>query len=532
MDGQSLALDRPAETEIPVEKPFVRVRTRELIAVLGLIVLADATIYRGEGFAGMAALFGVAPSLLMCGAVQRRGGAALWIVGTLLIGLASALLWCGTGWQIAIGAALLIGFATILAGMRPYVVDVFLFACVNLVTGVAGLTQYLQSLNQDTARVPRSTWLKVVLPLAAVVGFGTIFVCANPDEAKAVGRWLSSAWNTLWAFIPTAPEYLLWIATAWIAGGLLRPLVKLSVFPTRPVTAADDEAGAAPLFETPLFAAFRNTLVAVIVLFAVYLVFEFQSLWFREFPKGFYYAGYAHEGAAWLTAALALATIILSAIFRGAVMGDPRMPRLRKLAWIWSAENLLLAVAVYHRLYIYIGFNGMTRMRTVGVLGMTAVVVGFVLVVIKIAKGHDFIWLVNRQLWTLAAAIYLFAVLPVDMLVHSYNVRRVLTGDLAPAVQISVHPINSAGILVLHPLLHCDDQNIRDGIRAMLAERAIRAEATELKRASENWTAFQLSDRLLLNQLRGRESDWSEYTDPTKREAALQRFHDYVYQWY
>ena len=143
---------------------------------------------------------------------------------------------------------------------------------------------------------------------------------------------------------------------------------------------------------------------------------------------------------------------------------------LRRLAWIWSIENLLLALAVYHRLSIYIGFNGMTRMRTVGLLGITAVVVGFVLVVHKITRGHDFRWLIRRQLWTVAIAIYLYAVIPVDPLVHTYNVRRILSGDPAPSVQISVHPIDSAGVLVLFPLLESDDALLREGVRALLAE--------------------------------------------------------------
>jgi len=59
---------------------------------------------------------------------------------------------------------------------------------------------------------------------------------------------------------------------------------------------------------SPLYSAYRNTLMTLIVLFTIYLVFEFITLWRREFPPGFYYAGYAHQGAAWLTFALALAT--------------------------------------------------------------------------------------------------------------------------------------------------------------------------------------------------------------------------------
>lgn len=110
----------------------------------------------------------------------------------------------------------------------------------------------------------------------------------------------------------------------------------------------------------------------------------------------FVYSGDAHEGAAWLTVALALATFILSLVFRGSVRCDARLPKLRMLAWAWSLENVLLAFAVYNRLFIYVGFNGMTRMRIVGLFGITAVLVGFVVVLVKIAKNHSFVWLIRR----------------------------------------------------------------------------------------------------------------------------------------
>ena len=70
-----------------------------------------------------------------------------------------------------------------------------------------------------------------------------------------------------------------------------------------------------------------------------------------------------------MTIALALATLLLSVMFRADVMQDERLPKLKRLAWIWSALNLCLAVAVYHRLMIYVDFNGMTRMRGGGVSG-------------------------------------------------------------------------------------------------------------------------------------------------------------------
>ena len=270
----------------------------------------------------------------------------------------------------------------------------------------------------------------------------------------------------------------------------------------------------------------------MILLFAVYLAFEFATLWFREFEEGFYYSGYAHEGAAWLTVALALSTGILSVVFGGRILQDSRLPRLRRLAWIWSLENMLLAVAVYHRLYIYIGFNGMTRMRTVGIFGMSAVVVGFILVLWKIACNRDFIWLMRRHLWTLAVTIYLFALTPVDTLVVSYNVRRILSGDPAPSVQISVHPISSEGVLLLQPLVHCRDQTIAEGVCAMLAQRHEEAETLARRRREQGWTTFQIADHVVLTGLRAASSSWDKYADKGKRDTALESFHEYAYKWY
>ena len=295
----------------------------------------------------------------------------------------------------------------------------------------------------------------------------------------------------------------------------------------------DEKTSKATTEPARLYPAYRNTLVAVVTLFTVYLVFEFNTLWFREFPDGFYYSGYAHEGAAWLTVALALATATLSIIFRGAILQDPRSSGLRWVAWFWSIQNLILAAAVYNRLFIYMNFNGMTRMRTVALFGISTVVIGFVLVLWKIHFNRSFVWLIRRHLWTLALATYLYALTPVDTIVVKYNVQRILDGDPAPSVEISVHPIDSEGFLSLQPLLACDNVIIREGVRAMFAERQLEMHNVARERAQKGWTTFQLADRLVLKKLRALDNKWSDLSaDSAKRNAARQRFHEYAYQWY
>jgi hypothetical protein len=172
---------------------------------------------------------------------------------------------------------------------------------------------------------------------------------------KSFSETLSRALEQLrsWLVELSLGEIAFLACVGWISIALLRARVMAAngrkSVQTVVAPAPVQQAEAAP---RPLYLAWRNSLALVVLIYAAYLVFEFRTLWFRQFPRGFYYSGYAHEGAAWLTIALALATSILSLIFRGRILADGRVNRLQRLAWVWSAENLLLAAAVYNRLFI------------------------------------------------------------------------------------------------------------------------------------------------------------------------------------
>jgi hypothetical protein len=365
-----------------------------------------------------------------------------------------------------------------------------------------------------------SRFLNVALPAVMATLFGSIFVMANPElvasVSAALGDFVTSIRRFLFQF--SVVEVIFWAATVWWTGGLLRPVVGA------PAKDTDHDRNAPGDVPTPLFTAFRNTLVTVIGLFAVYLVFEFGTLWFRTFPQGFHYSGYAHEGAAWLTVALGLATVTLSLFFRGNMLQDPRLPRLRRLAWIRSALNL--ALAVYNRLFIYIEYNGMTRMRTVGLLGITSVVLGFVLVLFKINRQYPFLWLIRRQLWVLAVFVYLLLVLPVDVLIHRYNVRQILSGNPAPVVQITGHPVDVEALSTLLPLCEAQDDGIRTGIQSMLSQRYDQLRQELVENQKLGWTAWQKSLHDCHEHLLTERPKWDTFSNSDERDAAFQRLRD------
>ncbi|MFT4556142.1 MAG: hypothetical protein ACI92S_001482 [Planctomycetaceae bacterium] len=512
------------------------VRWREIVSLVLIVVLCDVTIYRGSGFAGYAALVAGVSLLLAVGVPTKRPQLATWVFAVLVAGASARLVWCGSGLSITAGLFVMFGFAMSLVGRIPYVIHIAVFATQTFAAGHRGLNHYWSSMARIKPPRRVQNLFALFLPVVALLVFGTLFIFANPDLASVIGARFFELFDLLGQWLreltPAPFEVLFCIGAGWIAIGLLRPILPKLQSEEDPERAAESPEVSVESEPAPLFEAFRNTLFMVVGLFAVYLVFEFQTLWFREFPEGFHYSGYAHEGAAWLTVALALATVMLSLMFRGSVLNDPRLSKLRKLSWLWSIENVVLALAVYNRLSIYVNFNGMTRMRTVAVLGMTAVLVGFLLVVRKITKGHDFRWLIRRQLWTVAFAVYLHAVLPVDAWVMRHNVNRILADDLAPSIQFSVHQTSAEGVIQLLPLTQCKNEIIREGVKAILAQYQDYSETLATQRKELGWTSRQIADEELLRALQESQADWAEYKDKSRRSAAMTAFHDYAYQWY
>lgn len=531
MSGSLLKDEAAGRSASTAPQPRADAGFAEPVAILLTVVLADVTVFRGHGYTGLAVFLLGVPWLLYLGKKRPSIRLPLWIVGAMLLVLAARLVWYGSPLQVAVGLVVVLAFATTLDGQSPLLLNVLTMGSQVIVAGFVAFAEYANRLQRVGSRLHRAGMLNVVLPAVAFLVFGLLFVLANPDAVSFVGRHLEalvnrlSEWAVRMALRPTEP--LFWIGVALVMAGLLRPVWRLSALPLFATSVAADRPA-----EAPLYAAFRNTLATAIGLFAVYLAYEFFALWTREFPEGFYYSGYAHEGAAWLTVALALATLILSVVFSGPILNDPRLPRLRLLAWIWSLQNLLLSLSVYNRLFIYIDFNGMTRMRIVGLFGISVVVVGFLLVVWKIARGNDFPWLVHRQMWALGVAVFFFAIIPVDGLAAGYNVRRILEGDLSASMQIGVHKLDLEGTLALRPLLDAPTEEIREGVAALIAKRYLELRGDHQRRQRAGWTAQQLSDEFALARFEAVRDRWEPYEDVAKRKVAIQRLYDFAYQWY
>ncbi len=388
----------------------------------------------------------------------------------------------------------------------------------------------------------RLAWLSWGVPLVVGLVFVIPLLLSHPDIASSVFRKMTALMDNIlnWATqINVVATLLVSVVGIWSLGLLLPSFSSGSSKPAvgPPIASKNTCSQIA-------YVASRNTLIVVSCIFVWFLAVEIQATWFRKFPDGFIYSTYAHQGAAWLTVALGMSTIAIAVLFPSEIHQHPRVATLRRLAWFWSFCNALLVIAVFYRLIIYVNFNGMTRMRIIGFVGVACVVAGFVIMNFRIRHQKPIVWIVHKQSWAFLWSVYLLALLPMDSISHGWNLSRIRDGHLAPAVQIAVHTISDEGLVCLIPLVHSEHPEIREGVVALLAERYLQKTDVAMEfnpsesnasgtRTARAWTQFQGSRSLLENRLQGIEEQLRPFLLSTsKRQQASERFRVWTNRWY
>jgi hypothetical protein len=465
---------------------------------------------------------------------QTRPLTILLVVASLLLGCARVV-WqpnyfvCIACWVHVLAVALL---------MHGVVVRPILLFGMSILSLVDGLKRWVElPWCGVSTRVTGTKWpvLSLGVPLVVGILFLVPLIQSNPGLASHIFREIQSfanafaEWLTHWNIWATAVVSLIvvlglgmqlpgrWIwKPSWYADALNIQTVGLS---------------------SGYYTAARNTMLTVAIIFVWFLVQEVRSMFFRTFGEGFAFSAYAHQGAAWLTLVLAMSTATLSIIFQPATHQHSKLKTLQLLAGVWSICNLLLVLAAYHRLAIYIEYNGLTRLRIVGLVGVTCVFAGFVIVILKIARQRSFAWVCRQQAWAVLVSVYLLSLLPMDVMAHRWNVEQANRGHLAPLVQLGVQEMSDEGWMCLLPLIDHEEPIVQEGVRALLARRWVAMQSAskyaQPPLPQKKWTQYCGSSQMLAAQLEQHREPLERWMESEQiRRAAIQRFLSWSRRWY
>src|SRR5690606_37438910 len=195
---------------------------------------------------------------------------------------------------------------------------------------------------------------------------------------------------------------VLGIVIAVMTWPLLRP--KLLPWPR----AREMQGPYRPRAEGLLFgrAAILRSLLVFNALFAVQTVLDGVYLWGGiRLPDGLSYADYAHRGAYPLVAtALLAAAFVLAAMRRGGPA--EASPLIRRLVYLWIAQNVLLVISSILRLELYVQVYSLTELRIAAGIWMGLVAVGLLLILVKIRRRRNNRWLITSNLVALGVTLW------------------------------------------------------------------------------------------------------------------------------
>jgi hypothetical protein len=317
----------------------------------------------------------------------------------------------------------------------------------------------------------------LILPVAGSLVFVLLFANANPLIGDALGS--IHAGNLFNGLSPL--RIALWLLLGLLAWSLLRP-ARLAPLAAR----AGGEAVALPGVS---LASVTLSLLAFNIIFAVQNGLDISFLWSgAPLPEGVTLAEYAHRGAYPLIATALLAALFVLVTLRpGSDM--PASGTVRRLVYLWIAQNVLLVASTMLRTFDYIEAYSLTRLRISALAWMALVAVGLLLICYRIWRHRSDGWLINANF--AAAALVLTACAFVDLgaVAAQWNVRHTREVGGTGAV-LDVTYLNGLGASALLPLIELESRRISPPLRAHVQRsRAMQMARLEAEQADwRRWT--------------------------------------------
>ncbi len=451
-------------------------RPRELVVAILLAVLADVALFRARDIAirglGSAVFFVAVPIFIVVAARVRRASVRFGAIVAILLAIAGRCAYAPNVGTVVLGLVSVFALAITLRSRSAFLTDVaaaFGGTLVTLPRKLAGAVEGLRrSISGGGEKSAGERLAPVLVPFFLVSIFIGIFGLANPLVAK----WLVAAQRAV--HLPSGMRAVLWLFYFGGALLLLRPAMATSSAPE--AAECDDDASKGSRSVA------QNALVALNALFLMYNALDATYLWAGSPPPGVSERAYAHQGAAWLTVAIAVLTFVVGIMFRGALAHDAKAKLARVLAFAWLGQGLVLALGTFRRLGIHITTSGLSSIRILGMMGTGLVVVGLVQVGVKLLRRRTFTWLVRRQLDALVLGLLAFSILPTHLVSAGINVHRVMEREYQALVHVEEEVVEVESAAALLPIVGHEDERIRRGMAALLLNErdALRERTTGL----------------------------------------------------
>ena len=369
----------------------------------------------------------------------------------------------------------------------------------------AGFLYPLRRLNNALKKYQR----RYVLPNTAVVFvrgwflpivFSCLFLFLFSQANPIIQNWFKD-FDARWVFRGfTLWRVIFWLVMAGLVCSVIRPCLKIRS--KRKKQQAIYKKQEEKSFTKWAFTkeAIIRSLVIFNLIFAVQTIMDMDYLWLgRALPEGFSYAEYAHDGAYPL-----IVTALLAALFVLITQSSDKeiseSTLIKKLTYIWVAQNILLVFSSIYRTALYVEIYALTYLRFAAFMWMGLVAAGLIWIILRSVWQKSNTWLINANVITLLATLYITSFINIGGDIAHYNVlhSKEMKGTGVSLDFGYLEQIGGASIPSLEKLQKKGD---------MQAISVINQIAKNLKHNMDDWRQWTYSEYRLLKYLQDRKHE-------------------------
>ncbi|MFD2245556.1 DUF4173 domain-containing protein [Pontibacter ruber] len=245
---------------------------------------------------------------------------------------------------------------------------------------------------------------------------------------------------------------------------------------------------------------YRTSILLLVMLNLLLLFFILSDAFYLTIgtlPPSVVWADYLHQGVYGLIFSILLAIGVLLYVFRGNLNFYRHNQRLKQLAYIWLALNVVLVLLTLTKNCIYVFNYGLTYKRIGVYTYLTLTAIGLFFSFIKVANLKNNWFLFRKNAWALYTVLLVLAMFNWDRVITFYNISIARNTDyiyLSRLSDVNLPELIQASRLRNHTFSEIQVQSLLYRKKRFIDEASAR-----------DWQSWSYSDWLVQEKLKGLE---------------------------
>lgn len=358
---------------------------------------------------------------------RRRIPVAVLACGALLSGFMVFV--HGAGWALAANIISLLLFAVAISG--PQLNSVYYFipqSLLNLLVLPVTIGSKMTRVSKKESSDRRFIFYLLVLGIPLLIGalFYSMYLWGSPHFRDANSGMMEAIENYFGPYPLVHIFFLLW-AISMSAYFVFRGYVSLPAESTikQIIRPRKRREGAPTMGLKRELLAGMVLLLVLNVLIAVVNYIDIKTVWFDfVVPENFSLKQFVHNGTWILTICVFMSVGIVLWLFRGNQNYFWRSSLLKLLAYVWIAQNMVLAFSVFMRNYHYIGWHGLAYGRIFVIVLMLMTFIALALLMLKVARKYTGHYFFAANSWIAYALVVVCCFADWDRVILEYNLKH------------------------------------------------------------------------------------------------------------